>query len=86
MRVQSSRCSLPSKFIYTPYIMSGLNRLLVPDLGEQANLRPVYQRGQVDMSAPCDGCHSRCRPEDGGKRQHVCWGKEGGMQSRSEER
>jgi len=31
--------------------MSGLNRLFVPDLGDQANLMPLYQSRQADMSA-----------------------------------
>lgn len=28
-------------------IMSGLDRLFVPDLGDQVNLMPLYQSGQV---------------------------------------
>lgn len=52
-------------------IMSGLNRLFVPDLGYQANLKPLYQSRQADMSVRCDGCHSR--PRDGGEEK----GKEG---------
>lgn len=49
--------------------MSGLNRLFVPDLGHQANLMPLHQSRQVDMSARCDGCHSRRRDrrKDGGR-------------------
>lgn len=45
--------------------MSGLNRLFVPDLGDQANLMLLNQSGQADMSVRRDGCHSR--PKDGGK-------------------
>lgn len=56
--------------------MSGLNRLFVPDLGDQANLMPLHQSRQADMSAWCDGCHGR--PGDGGTdggkagRREVC--------------
>ena len=50
--------------------MSGLNRLFVPDLGDQANLMPLYQSRQADTSARRDGCHRR--PGDGGK----CGGRE----------
>ncbi len=45
--------------------MSGLNRLFVPDLGEQANLMLLYQSGQADTSVRLDGCQSR--PKDGRK-------------------
>lgn len=36
--------------------MSGLNRLPVPDLGEQAHLQPLYQRRQRNAAAWRDGC------------------------------
>lgn len=39
--------------------MSGLNRLFVPDLGDQANLMPLYQSRQADVSAWRDGRRSR---------------------------
>lgn len=45
--------------------MSGLNRLFVPDLGDQENLMPLYQSRQADTSARRDGCHHG--PRDGGK-------------------
>lgn len=48
-------------------IMSGLNRLFVPDLGDQANLTPLYQSRQADVSAWRDGCHGR--PEMEGKKE-----------------
>lgn len=49
--------------------MSGLNRLFVPDLGDQANLTPLYHSRQANMSAQCDGCHRWTRDggSDGGK-------------------
>lgn len=46
----------PNPNLFIPLIiMSGLNRLFVPDLGDQANLMLLYQSRQADTSAQRDG-------------------------------
>lgn len=62
--------------------MSGLNRLFVPDLGDQANLMPLYQSRQADVSAWRDDCHQQPREMEGeteGGEGRRGGGREGGM-------
>lgn len=72
---------IPNLFIPL-IIMSGLNRLFVPDLGDQANLMPLYQSRQADVSAWRDDCHHQSREMEGkteGGKGRRGGGREGGM-------
>lgn len=76
---------IPNLFIPL-IIMSGLNRLFVPDLGDQANLMPLYQSRQADVFAWRDDCHQQPREMEGktegkteGGEGRRGGGREGGM-------
>lgn len=58
--------------------MSGLNRLCIPDLGDQAHLQPLYQSRQADAAAWRDGCQRGLR--DGGKEGAKAKRRDGGRE------
>lgn len=61
--------------------MSGLNRLCVPDLGDQAHLQPLYQRRQADAVAWRDGYQRGLRDGKEGRRGGEMEGEKDGCRA-----